>query len=323
MIIKLNECFANAIRNTRSESIDSIGSTISVDAISKTSANVSNPQIETSIQHSAIREVDQLAQKSLDSIIILDSPSNSKVKSLLDTYNGHLIDLGTHLLESLCDAAPTQLAARVGDFNENLFYEMQGHNKDLASIISDNQSYALNQQLKEDLQSFESSLRQSLNHDDLIYRGSFMRTEQTIYQPAHVDYDYPLLQEHGHKLFLAFFPLTKEGTYLQLWNRDEADYATSPTVHGTVVYIPYGKMLIVPADTIHGGGFRRGDTGNLRFHLYIELQDEALNEENKEADLLIHPMNKYTEEHDRGLELCERFVDAQGLDHLLGVFFDD
>ena len=43
----------------------------------------------------------------------------------------------------------------------------------------------------------------------------------------------------------------------------------------------------------------------------------------KNYDLLIHTMNKYTEEYDQRRELCERFVDANGLDRLIGVFFYD
>ena len=33
-------------------------------------------------------------------------------------------------------------------------------------------------------------------------------------------------------------------------------------------------------------------------------------------------MNKYTEKHDRRRELCERFVDTEGLESLLGTYFD-
>lgn len=153
-----------------------------------------------------------------------------------------------------------------------------------------------------------------------------MRTESTIYQPAHVDYDYPILEQYGNKLFLAFFPLTEEGAYLQLWQEplleEENDNAAETVVvEGTVVFIPYGKMLIMPSDTIHGGGFKRGSSGNLRFHLYIALEEEKVQKENN-ITLLDHPMNKYTEKHDRRHELCERFVDAEGLESLLGVYFD-
>ena len=52
-------------------------------------------------------------------------------------------------------------------------------------------------------------------------------------------------------------------------------------------------------------------------HNYINVYNEM------HDDLLHHPTNKYTEENDRSRELCERFVDANGLKHLLGVFFDE
>ena len=309
MVIKLNNSYATSAngRDTRAESIDSVGSTLNVDG----------PPKQRSYKDPSYFDI-------LESIVKLNSPCCPKVRTLLDAYNGHLIDMGRHLLGSLRDAAPEQLAARVGDFNENLFYEMQGHNKDVGSIILDNNDSdgAFSQQLKKDIEIFEASLRESLHHDNLTYRGSYMRTEHTIYQPAHVDYDYPVLNDYGNKLFLAFFPLTDEGAFLQLWDKPKEN-DNSTIVNGTVVHIPLGKMLVVPADTIHGGGFKRGSTGNLRFHLYIEIHDEIDEEEKVADDLLLHPMNKYTEENDRSRELCERFVDAEGLENLIGVFFDD
>jgi hypothetical protein len=99
-------------------------------------------------------------------------------------------------------------------------------------------------------------------------------------------------------------------------------------VKGTIVYIPYGKMLIVPSDTIHGGGFKRGVSGNLRFHLYIagamtRIMTKTMASEERRIELLQHTMKKYTERYDRTRELCERFVDSNGMDGLLGHFFDD
>lgn len=332
MITKIDQSSAivfDPIRDNRSESVDSIGSTVTVDISFKNKTNSSTSDEPTSsslsyfdIDYTAPYDTSsrELIFKFIESIVVLDSHTDDKVQNLLDSYNGHLINIGLNLLKSLRDAAPIKLAARVGDFNGNLFYEMQGHKKDVKSIISQTQStgWSANRQLEEDIQWFEASLRETLNHDKLTYRGSFMRTEQTIYQPAHVDYDYLVLNEHGEKLFLAFFPLTEEGTFLQLWDRTKAER----TVKGTVVYIPHGKMLILPANTIHGGGFKKGKSGNLRFHLYIELQNEISAKEIEKADVLNHPVNKYTEEHDCRRELCDRFIDADGLEHLVDIFFD-
>jgi hypothetical protein len=316
MIIKLDNTFATTTTSMRDARSDSIGSTITVDAFLKDRVNTSSE--DATCFGTQVPENNELVRQALESIVVMNSSSDHEVKSLLNSYNGHLLDIGTNLLEALREVAPAQLAARVGDFNDNLFYEMQGHKKDIESIISDNQLGSISSVLQKDIDIFETSLRHSFNHDNLTYRGSFMRTEQTVYQPAHVDYDYPVLHEHGHKLFLAFFPLTEEGTFLQLWDQSKAD-ENAQTVEGEVVFIPFGKMLIVPADTIHGGGFKRGETGNLRFHLYIEL----IGDDDNANDELMHPMNKYTEETDRSRELCERFVDADGFEHLLGVFFDE
>jgi len=274
------------------------------------------------------------AHSTPDIITELNSTSCPKVQTILSSYKGHLVDVGSCLLESLRNTAPQQLAARVGDYNENLFYEMQDNDKDISGIIigggGGGGSRDNPQQLQDDIHAFESSICTSLQHTNLTYRGSFMRTESTIYQPAHVDYDYPILEQYGNKLFLAFFPLTQEGAYLQLWQEPSSsadeDYSTvggggGEPILGTVVYIPYGKMLIMPSDTIHGGGFKRGCSGNLRFHLYIALEEEQVRKETN-ITLLDHPMNKYTEKHDRRRELCERFVDAEGLESLLGSYFD-
>ncbi|KAL3789056.1 hypothetical protein ACHAWO_004613 [Cyclotella atomus] len=319
MIIKLNEALNSSSKSMRDTRSDSIGSTITVDTFVKDRVNTSS-DVDAAFFGIEVPENNELVRQALSSIVVLNSSSDHQVQSLLDTHNGHLLDIGTNLLDALREAAPAQLAARVGDFNENLFYEMQGHKKDVEAIISDNQRDAIGSVLQKDIDIFETSLRRLLNHNSLTYRGSFMRTEQTVYQPAHVDYDYPVLHEHGKKLFLAFFPLTAEGTFLQLWDNSDHDN-NAQTVEGKVVFIPFGRMLIVPADTIHGGGFKKGEAGNLRFHLYIELMDDDNHAE--DDALLLHPMNKYTEENDRSRELCERFVDADGFDHLLGVFFDE
>ena len=61
-------------------------------------------------------------QAILSSILILNSPTNLRVRSLLSSYNGQLIPIGTNILQGLRNAAPTSLAARVGDYNEKFFY---------------------------------------------------------------------------------------------------------------------------------------------------------------------------------------------------------
>lgn len=197
------------------------------------------------------------------------------------------------LLKDLKECAPDHFHARVMDFNENLLYQMQEQiglehfgmsSKDLQSIVDSNQ-----------------------------FLLSFMSTETTNPQPAHVDFTWEFLEENGDQIEIGFFPLTSDGMFLQIWPRNDD---TEVTVHGEIVYIPYGKLLTVSPDTIHGGGFRTTvdgfKHGNLRSHLYISKGN---------AHLGRFQTNKYTEPFDRSKELSERYIDSPVLQELVDTFF--
>jgi hypothetical protein len=89
-------------------------------------------------------------------------------------------------------------------------------------------------------------------------------------------------------------------------------------IEGEVIFIPFGNVLLLPANTIHGGGFRTssmkddGPNGNLRFHVYVARNG---------VDLPEHQTNKYTEPNDRRKELSERYIDAPYLSNLVDGFF--
>lgn len=69
-------------------------------------------------------------------------------------------------------------------------------------------------------------------------------------------------------MFLAFVPLTPSGMFLQIWPEKNQP--------GVVVFVPYQTVLLVPADTVHGGGFLSCPvTHNLRLHFYIYINDYA------------------------------------------------
>lgn len=209
------------------------------------------------------------------SIQILDGHQDNHV--WLNRYSGELYDLEDVVLQKLASQAPQELAARVADSNGNLLYEMQNRTGQMNALLG------------------------RLGVSDRIraeeYLGSYLTTEHTIPQPAHVDYTWEVLEDTKN-LYLAFFPLSKDGMFLQVWPRD--DHADQ--VMGELVFIPRGHMLVLPASTIHGGGFRTtpsGEQGNLRFHLYFV----------RGGKLPTHQTNKYTEPHDKRRELCERYVD--------------
>jgi hypothetical protein len=73
--------------------------------------------------------------------------------------------------------------------------------------------------------------------------------------------------ESDQAVFIAFFPLTVAGMWLQLWDGPGK---------GTLVFCPYRKILVLPGNTMHGGGFMSDKSGNLRGHLYIFLNTHPL-----------------------------------------------
>jgi len=131
----------------------------------------------------------------------------------------------------------------------------------------------------------EGNIQHAVGLDEqMAYQGSFMKTEKTQPQPAHVDFKWETLEALNDKLFIGFFPLSKDGMFLQLW--DDHDTTTSTTTsaqsskydadRGRIIFIPLGKFLIIPSNTIHGEGFKVGDAGNPRYHMYTASNGNIL-----------------------------------------------
>lgn len=229
--------------------------------------------------------------KSLFSIRILEDATQNQ--NFLRAFQGSLYKLPHKLLQQASSLAPKEFHARVADFNDNLFYEMQP----LKGLEHLGMGY----------------LQDLLGATECL--GSFLATESTFPQPAHVDYEWHILESEngGDGLQIAFFPLTKEGMFLQVWPRK--DEPSISQIDGQVIYIPYGRLLVLPAKTIHGGGFRttqEGLTGNLRFHLYLSREN---------TQLPIHQTNKYTEPKDRRKELSRRYINAPCMSELQQFLF--
>jgi len=248
--------------------------------------------------------------------VIVMNDGVDTAQEILQEFNGKLCNVSTSLIEEMRDDRPANLgAAKVGDFNDNLSYAMQD-GRGLLNIIQKARSEKgiclldQNELLLAEIDKFESTLNAAVGgRGEVEYQGSFMKTDKTIPQPPHVDFKWELLQKEKDNLFIAFFPLTNEGMFLQLWK----DKKCEETTNGKIIFIPYGKMLVVPSDTIHGGGFKSGENGNLRFHLYIASHGSSLP--------LTHT-NRYTEEYNPTKELSDRLKDACGLQELIGPFFD-
>ncbi len=257
---------------------------------------------EHKIERSPFIGIDPKVIKALSSIRILnDDPNN---QSWLRCNGGRLDSLPMDLLEAIERCAPKSFHARVADFNDNLFYNMQ-------------EQYGLNHMIHQ----HQSSTVQA-NPDKIVkdilktnkYLGSFLATEKTMPQPPHVDFTWERLEEDGDNLRIGFFPLTEEGMFLQVWSRN--DDLEQRNIQGEIICIPFGKMLTLPATTIHGGGFRTTalqDHGNLRFHLYVAY-DEADLSKNQTT-------NKYTEPNDKRKELTDRYTNAPMMEELMELLF--
>ena len=124
-------------------------------------------------------------------------------------------------------------------------------------------------------------------------------------------------------IFVYFF----KGMFLQVWPTASTNLSIDGNItEGEIIFIPYKKILIVPATTIHGGGFRTttfveepGRCGNLRFHLYLAAS--ATTGTGTGATLPAHQTNKYTEPHDKTKELSRRYVDSKYMQVLLQNLF--
>ena len=142
--------------------------------------------------------------------------------------------------------------------------------------------------------------------------------------------------------------------FLQVWQRQD-DHCVVSEIQGELIFIPLGKMLVLPASTIHGGGFRTSplkkddedesvdhdSTGSNSYSALFQDRDEHYDErehatmDNPNGNLRFHvymargatrrlpthQTNTYTEPTDKRRELCERYVNAPHMKTLLKYFF--
>ena len=88
---------------------------------------------------------------------------------------------------------------------------------------------------------------------EVAYQTSVLLTAVHHPQEPHVDYD---MATGNHKKYMvAFLPLTETGQFLQIWEPNTAGEG-QPLPVGELIFIPRGQVVLVPGNTIHGGGFR-------------------------------------------------------------------
>lgn len=294
-------------------------------------------------------KIDPNIFQTLTSIRILDYDSLTQHTSWLNTYNGEIYPLPMDFLHLLQQKAPTTFHARVADFNNNLFYDIQEqcglkhlliqNNNDDDIIVNNNNMTSIKSDCTSTSSSTCCNLDTTLTHilDSNTFLGSFLATESTTPQPPHVDFTWERLKQHGHNLRIGFFPLTQDGMFLQVWKRN--DNFQCKDIQGEIIFIPFGTLLTLPSDTIHGGGFRTTpiicnneddsdndkynnashnhhiNHGNLRFHLYIAYNEAQLSK--------TQTTNKYTEPGDKTKELADRYIDAPAMKELRELLFTE
>ena len=227
----------------------------------------------------------------LSNIRILDNPKDNE--TWIKHHKGNLYCISDDLIQRIAEVLPQKFTAQVADFNDNLSYKMQEQpglehlgipSNLIGDVVGSNQ-----------------------------FLLSFLSTDETIPQPAHVDYSWDNLEKYGDDLDIGFFPLTKDGMFLQVWSRDDD---RNKIIKGELVYVLYGRLLTLTSKTIHGGGFRTtrnlGKHGNLRAHLYIARNGTSLS---------ITQTNKYTEPGNKRYELSERYVDCSHMKEIVDFLF--
>ena len=268
-------------------------------------------------------DVDDWAQTMLASIVIMDG-ENEACHNVLKLFPGSSVSSVSDDLINAIKRHTPDFHARVGDFNENLSYSMQA--KGLSNLVAKEaevdgsvpQSCNLKEMLQNELEPTLSMAVGSLNSIECApraeveeYQGSFMRTEETIPQPPHVDFEWTILEEQHTTLRIGFSPLTEDGMFLQVW--PTAATSNIESVKGILIYVPRGKLLCMPSNTIHAGGFQScPNNGNLRFHLYFSTFGTPLPK---------FQNNRYTEPSDKTKELSARYHNHPQLEKLCRILF--
>jgi hypothetical protein len=128
---------------------------------------------------------------------------------------------------------------------------------------------AVDKVTREQIKNFESPIARAINvgTDQFALEAAFLQSLGYAVQCPHYDYNEDVLEDHADRIFLGLTPLTSAGSYLQVWPPNNGGQP------GHVLYIPYGVLLILPGDTVHGGGFLSDFKSlDLRLHFYIYVR---------------------------------------------------
>ena len=106
---------------------------------------------------------------------------------------------------------------------------------------------------------FNTTLASALFFEErtqMNYYYSWMQSLGNYVQSPHVDFTQ---EEESHGNFFNFiFPLTETGCYVYVWPAFE--HKREKRIAGSLVFIAYGKGLLISSDIVHAGGISADGT---------------------------------------------------------------
>lgn len=143
--------------------------------------------------------------------------------------------------------------------------------------------------IKNSLQPIIAQALGAQGEDGCRVDSGYLRSPGFAPQVCHKDFKADEETNLPGGIFLGICPLTETGCYLQVWPPVND---TNRTQYGQVLFVPHGCILILPGDTIHGGGFLSDyETSDLRLHFYIYINGATPMEQNNQYFDPVHYPN--------------------------------
>jgi hypothetical protein len=170
----------------------------------------------------------------------------------------------------------------------------------------------LQTKLKLTIELFQKHIMQSISHfvfqtDEhhvvCLQPGALRSLPGTVPQKAHRDFTSKIYKDKfPGQVFIGFMPVTRDGMFLQIWNGPG---------EAKLVFIPYGKFLFLPGNTVHAGWMCTStSTFNRRLHFYILVSKDPKSCNRKETYFFENMNTYHDEESDSKPELYSSHFNA-------------
>ena len=116
--------------------------------------------------------------------------------------------------------------------------------------------------------------------------SAFLRSPGFAPQVSHYDFGADDRRDLAGRIHLGICPLTVSGCHLQVWRQRENE--EDGPQQGEVLFVPKGRILLLPGETIHGGGFLSDhSTQDLRLHFYVYTDGVAPRRNNNDYQSVV------------------------------------